>query len=92
MWAAFALLVVFTIARAPAAQPLPLDLSRFQHTSFFNPNLKGPPSALPKGVQTIDGLPFQFTGRVQFTGQIHDSRNQPGIQNASGITVGTPLR
>jgi peroxiredoxin len=87
--AAVALLVAFTAVHARAAQPLPLDLSRFQHTSFFNPNLKGPPSALPKGVQTIDGLPFQFTGRAQFAGQIHDSRNQPGHQSATGIAVGT---
>jgi peroxiredoxin len=83
-----ALLLILTTA-APAAQPLPLDLSRFQHTSFFNPNLKGPPSALPRGVQTIDGLPFQFTGRAQFAGQIHNSRNQPGLESATGIAVGT---
>src|ERR1041384_5427673 len=70
---------------------LPLDLTRFFHTNFFAPKYKGPGEAIPKGVQTFGGVPFQIIGQAGFYGQTLADRRQVWQQEAIGILVGQPF-
>src|SRR6185503_1869883 len=46
----------------------PLDLSKVYVNTFANYTVQQSWSVLPRGLQTLDGVPFQIEGKIEVTG------------------------
>src|SRR5437667_247983 len=83
--------VLLTVAQNPAVLTdlHPVDLSALCATAFSNSPSPQSWSALPRGLQAFDGVPFRIDGKLEVTG-MDDARNgefhPPAIAN---IPVGS---